>query len=384
MLDNVTVSYSEPQESVPARPKKLSHADIVSLRAILKKTPQAVGLDADRWSPDRISLLLRQRFQLGYSAKHAVRMLRRQGLRIEFKRAREPRLRSAEIAELSALLQQAPVELGLSDDIWSRARLAQLIEEKFRVRYSPQYAARLVRMLGLNLTLARRKRRLQREQVEQLKALLLASPGAAGLQGHSWTRSSVAELIFKRFGVRYHSRSISRVLRRWRIDPPEASTAERSVAFTATDIGELRNALARTPQDVGLEGQIWTRRQIALFLERRFGVRYSACTLNRLLTRLDVNATHRATRGGTSRLNRSQIQELARALQTLPVRAAPYNGWTRKEVVRLIHRKFHINYAPTSIPRLLRRLGLRPVVSESRPVVAALPDRSANIARQVI
>lgn len=375
-LAKATVGYVEPHESEAPRSRKLSHADIAALRAILKNPPHEAGFNADRWSPHRISLLLRQRFHLSYSAKHAVRVLRRQGLCVAFKRAREPRLSSTDIAGLKALLEQAPTELGLAEDTWSRAQLAQLIETRFRVRYSPQYAARLVRTLGLELAMARRKRRLQRAQVRQLGQLLLDSPQDAGLQGDRWTPSSIAELIFRRFGVRYHTRSISRVLRRWKIDPPAASTVQSIVSFTAADMAELRDTLARTPQEAGLAGQIWTRRQIALFLERRFGVSYSASALNRLLARFSLRATHRATRGGTSRLNQAQAQELARALQTLPVRAGNHNGWTRKEVVRFIRQTFHIDYAPTSIPRLLRRLGIRPVSALQH----VAPDRSANSA----
>jgi transposase len=76
--------------------------------------------------------------------------------------------------------------------------------------------------------------RLRREQQAQLPALLVPGAVAHGFRGDVWTAKRVAEVIWRRFGVRYHPDHVSRLLRRlgWsRQQPVERATQRNEVAI---------------------------------------------------------------------------------------------------------------------------------------------------------
>lgn len=69
-------------------------------------------------------------------------------------------------------------------------------------------------------------------QKERLRRVLLKGPRAAGYRTDLWTRSRVAEVIAKRFGVRYHVDHVGRLLHGlgWTCQKPERRARERDEA----------------------------------------------------------------------------------------------------------------------------------------------------------
>lgn len=338
--------------------RQLSTRDLSILRAYFKEPPTAAGLSGDRWSPARVAELLRSQFCLHYSPRHAVRLLRARGLTLVFKRAREPRLDCASVKQLRTYLQLPPRAVGLSGESWSRKRLVQLIEKKFQIRYSPQYIGRLAQPLNLNITFARRERRLTVDQARELREILSQPPAALGLNSTHWTRAQIATLISNRYGVKYHLHSIRRLLQRWQI--PYDAGVRAPERLTPEQIEQLRLALNAPPRESGINGSIWSQQRVANFIEQRFDVRYRAHTLNRTLARLGLQPIYAAQRGGLPSLNTAQIELLRRALKTSPQAAGRNEArWTRRAVADFIRHNFGVTYADASVPRLLRRLNLK-------------------------
>src|SRR5690242_2189443 len=61
------------------------------------------------------------------------------------------RLTEAQLAALPALLARGPAAYGWIGDVWTTARIAQLIYEQFGVRYHRAHISRLLRRLGWSL-----------------------------------------------------------------------------------------------------------------------------------------------------------------------------------------------------------------------------------------
>ena len=77
--------------------------------------------------------------------------------------------------------------------------------------------------------------RLSAAQTRRLVALLVGGPRAAGYATELWTCPRVAEVIQRRFGVRYHAAHVWRLLRAlaWRPQKPEHQARERDEAAIA-------------------------------------------------------------------------------------------------------------------------------------------------------
>jgi len=56
------------------------------------------------------------------------------------------------------------------------------------------------------------KRRLNKVQLEQLRALLSQGAAACGFSGDVWTQPRIAALIEREFGVKYHARHMGRLM----------------------------------------------------------------------------------------------------------------------------------------------------------------------------
>lgn len=80
-----------------------------------------------------------------------------------------------------------------------------------------------------------RPARLDAEQHEKLRAMLLAGPQAAGFGTDLWTLKRVRQTIEKRFGVRYSNVHVWRLLGRlgFSSQKPEKRAAERDEAVIA-------------------------------------------------------------------------------------------------------------------------------------------------------
>ena len=60
----------------------------------------------------------------------------------------KPRLTAAQKADLVAKLRQGATVYGYQGDVWTTARIAQLIEKEFGVKYHPDYIGPLLRQMG--------------------------------------------------------------------------------------------------------------------------------------------------------------------------------------------------------------------------------------------
>lgn len=63
------------------------------------------------------------------------------------------KLKGEQLAQLPGLLQQGPCTFGFSGEIWTRARIAQVIRQEFGVSYHPTQVGRLAQ--GMRFQLAK-------------------------------------------------------------------------------------------------------------------------------------------------------------------------------------------------------------------------------------
>jgi transposase len=57
----------------------------------------------------------------------------------------KPRLSDAQLAELEALLLKGAVAHGWRTELWTAARVAELIERHFKIRFHPEHVRKLLR-----------------------------------------------------------------------------------------------------------------------------------------------------------------------------------------------------------------------------------------------
>lgn len=80
------------------------------------------------------------------------RNVRRRGgtkaLKVRASPGRPPKLTSSQHRRLVRLLLKGPESHGYSTDLWTTARICDLIEGKFRVRYHRDHIGRLMKQLG--------------------------------------------------------------------------------------------------------------------------------------------------------------------------------------------------------------------------------------------
>jgi len=62
-----------------------------------------------------------------------------------------PRLSAEQRAQLPQLLAQGPEAYGFRGAVWTRARVAEVIEREFGVRYDPSHVGRILRACGWSL-----------------------------------------------------------------------------------------------------------------------------------------------------------------------------------------------------------------------------------------
>jgi transposase len=59
-----------------------------------------------------------------------------------------PRLTAGQRAQIPALLSQGAESYGFRGDLWTRERVAMVVQREFGVKYSPQHIGRLLRACG--------------------------------------------------------------------------------------------------------------------------------------------------------------------------------------------------------------------------------------------
>jgi transposase len=338
---------------------------------MLAHAPRKSGIAADRWSPARVARLLRKSWGIRWTPPYAIRRLRRAGILVSFAHAREPRLSLARRRTLQRLLRKKPVEVGLCGDTWSRRRVVEIIERRFRVRYTRQHAGRLIRALDRGITLARAERRLTPEQAQEVRCAMALTPHQVAVSDNpdaAWTRALVLSFIARRFRIHYSVHSLRRALKRWDITL-RLAPGSRPRRLNPQQADELRRALARLPREEGLEGNVWTQPQIAQWIRQRFGLSYHARNVHRMLARWHIRPAHGTAGGRPCALNKVQLAELAALLGKTPAEAGyPHPRWNRALVAQIIRERFQITYRAHSLSRVLRRQGLRLSVRRAPPV----------------
>ena len=79
---------------------------------------------------------------------HARRRGGEEALRVRFSPGRPPKLRRKQMERLIRLLVQGAMARGYRTNLWTTARIAQLIEDEFAVRYHTNHIGRLMHRLG--------------------------------------------------------------------------------------------------------------------------------------------------------------------------------------------------------------------------------------------
>lgn len=90
----------------------------------------------------------------------------------------DPKLGEADKQRLAELLEEGPQAHGWETDLWTRRRVAQLIEDAFGVTYHPRHCSRILHDIGYRPVKPKRearekdpaeKQRWLREEAEELK-----------------------------------------------------------------------------------------------------------------------------------------------------------------------------------------------------------------------
>jgi transposase len=80
--------------------------------------------------------------------KQALEKLGRTGLKKAGRAGRKPLVSAAKLRTIEADLKQGPQALGYETGLWTTQRVAELIEERFGVRYTAEHVGSLLRRLG--------------------------------------------------------------------------------------------------------------------------------------------------------------------------------------------------------------------------------------------
>lgn len=285
--------------------------------------------------------------------------------------------------QLQRLLAQSPRDLGLEAPRWTRPLVRQLIEQRFKVRFSRQHIGRLLQSLRVRLMPVRQVARLSAPQVNQLRHALGQSPRASGIAQDRWDRTSITAWFKSRLDWDVNARTLSRILGDLEIALP-GGRGGRPSRLSADQLTLLREVLTHSPHAVQLTGPVWTQRLIAQFLRERFALSFQARNIHRMLARCGLSTAQRARRGGQSPLTHEHLQILAQALSQPPERQGlAARRWSRALVCLWLHQRFGIHYEPRSVSPLLRRHGLylrppREPTVHPQPVLASASPASPS------
>jgi len=93
--------------------------------------------------------------------KAAVREYGLKALAAKGSPGREAKLNEAQKAELVEILLAGPVNAGYRNELWTRGRVAEVIESRFGIRYHPAHVWRILRNLGFSCQKPEQKAREQ-------------------------------------------------------------------------------------------------------------------------------------------------------------------------------------------------------------------------------
>jgi transposase len=95
--------------------------------------------------------------------KKIVREKGLEGLAVKDSPGREPKLDEAQREKLVKILVAGPLKAGYKNDLWTCARVGEVIEKQFRVHYHPSHVWKILRSLGFS---AQKPEQRAREQDE--------------------------------------------------------------------------------------------------------------------------------------------------------------------------------------------------------------------------
>lgn len=73
-----------------------------------------------------------------------------EALKVTFSPGRPPKLGTSERKRLAGLLLKGPMAHGYATDLWTTARVAELIRKTFRVLYHPDHVGKLLHGMGFS------------------------------------------------------------------------------------------------------------------------------------------------------------------------------------------------------------------------------------------
>ena len=108
--------------------------------------------------------------------RDAVRRHGPEGMKVRASPGRPPRLSAAQRRQLVKVLLGGPLAQGYRTDVWTSARVAEVIRKRFRVRYHPDHVGRVLHQLGWSV------------QKPERRALERDEAAIARWQTHDWPR----------------------------------------------------------------------------------------------------------------------------------------------------------------------------------------------------
>jgi transposase len=201
--------------------RRLSTAQSQELRELLSQSPHAAGLSDEPgalWTRPLIVTLIARRFRVRYSAHSLRRALKRWD--ITFRVAAGSRRRGLDqkqATQLRQALERLPREEGLAGNVWTQRRIAELIQQRFGLKYRVQNVHRMLARWQIRPTHRTARGQacaLNTHQLHELETLLARPPAESGYPGRRWSRALIAQIVLSRFNATYKPHSLTRVLRR--------------------------------------------------------------------------------------------------------------------------------------------------------------------------
>ena len=235
---------------------------------------------------------------------------------------------SAKQSALSAQRRQRAQELRQQG--WKVTQIAQALG------VTPGAVSRWLQQSDGQTTILANKiqRRLTAQRMEELLFLLPKGPAAYALPGTTWTRKTVATLIYQQFGVQLQEGKVTQVLQKlgWQLH----SRIDR------LRVWELKRQ-GQSPEEIAQCLNI-----PLVLVQQCFGA--SELLVSAPLRQRSLTAIN-------SKLTLEQLQTLARLLLQPPARyGIDAKGWTRHAIIKLIEQTYGVSFSPNHIPHLLRRI----------------------------
>jgi putative transposase len=123
--------------------------DIRGLAAKEQRRRHAISLLQSGWSQARVARHFGVSREAVRKWNNAYRRGGSEALTARPPKGAPPKIDRVRMAGLADLLARGPAAHGFAGNIWTPARVAQLIEREYAVRYRPTYMRRLLARLGV-------------------------------------------------------------------------------------------------------------------------------------------------------------------------------------------------------------------------------------------